>query len=91
MKAEKHLDPSWKLSAISKENNMNRHTHYKTDSVSVCQDCDINLRLVNALSKNGIFKWGQVRTARKGTDLIFMQGVGERSQIRLNKMRILGK
>lgn len=68
---------------------MNRHTHYHADSISVCEACNINRRLVETLNNNGLFKWWQVATARRGTDLIYMKGIGGRSIDRLNKMRIL--
>ena len=64
------------------------HTHYTDDSISVCDQCAVDLRMVGRLREAGITKWGQVTEFYANGELFQLSGIGEKSALILMDVKI---
>jgi hypothetical protein len=64
------------------------HSHHINDSITVCCECGINLKLIHSLQENNLIEWWQLRLAIKDGRLHTLGGVGEVSVRKLRAVRI---
>lgn len=59
------------------------HTHFITDTISVCKQCAITLRMVHVLYDSGFYEWQHVRDAFISGEIFDVPGIGAVSAYRL--------
>lgn len=67
------------------------HTHYPSDSVSVCKECGITLRLVNTLQQHGLHTYSLVQAAYSSGTLRELDRIGIKSLTAIVEMKITQK
>ena len=62
--------------------------HKNTDSITVCDECEITLRMVRALRNFGFIKWGDVENGYRTGELFEIKGIGIVSTLKLMDVQI---